>query len=283
MAAQPEDRYASMVDFQEAIRQYRSHSESISLSARADDDLRAASGRKDYESYARALFGFQEAYELWEGNIRAKDGILEATLAYATRAKQNGDYDLGASLLDAKVPQYEPLLKEIRDAKRDRDARQQRLKTARRIGTALLATVVVVVTVAFFMVQAEKNKTQAALVQATGIRGPGCRGQVRRLGQKKSRRRQGRSPWPTKDSGRQGQSRGAGQEEGGRRRQEGRGIRRLCRPHRPGRRQDRRERLRPGTRDLAGVPARRSAKLGMGTIELSLRPGRARCPHGTTP
>ena len=136
MAARPEDRYASMVAFQDAIRQYRSHSESISLSTRADDDLRAAAGRNDYASYARALFGFQEAYELWEGNTRAKDGILESTLAYATRAMQKGDYDLGASLLDAKVPQHGPLLKEIRAAQRDRDARQQRLKTARRIGTA---------------------------------------------------------------------------------------------------------------------------------------------------
>ncbi|MGA2254875.1 MAG: protein kinase, partial [Thermoguttaceae bacterium] len=166
MAAEPKDRYASMVDFQEAIRQYRAHSESISLSTRADDELRAASDRNDYGSYARALFGFQEAYELWEGNIRAKDGILEATLAYATRAEQKGDYDLAASLLDATVPQHEPLLKEIRTAQRDRDARQQRLKTARRIGMALLVTVVVVVTVAFFMVRSEKNKTQAALILA---------------------------------------------------------------------------------------------------------------------
>ena len=170
MAAQPEDRYASMVDFQDAIRQYRSHSESISLSTRADDDLRAAAGHSDYESYARALFGFQEAYELWEGNARAKDGILEATLAYATRAMQKGDYDLGASLLDAKVPQHQPLLKEIRAAQRDRDARQQRLKTARRIGTALLATVVIVVTVAFFMVRAEKNKAQESEAQAVAAK-----------------------------------------------------------------------------------------------------------------
>ncbi len=166
MAARPEGRYASMVAFQDAIREYRSHSESISLSARADADLRAAAGHNDYSSYARALFGFQEACELWDGNARAKDGILESTLAYATRAMQKGDYDLGASLLDEKVPRHEPLLKEIRAAQRDRDARQQRLKTARRVGTALLATVVVVVTVAFFMVQAEKNKTLNALDQA---------------------------------------------------------------------------------------------------------------------
>ena len=101
--------------------------------------MRTASERNDYQSYARALFGYQEAYQLWEGNVRAKDGILEATLAYATRARQKGDYDLGASLLDANIPEHQPLLTEIVAAKRDRDARQQRLKTARRIGVVLLA------------------------------------------------------------------------------------------------------------------------------------------------
>jgi WD40 repeat protein len=166
MATRPEDRYASMVAFQDAIRQYRAHSESISLSERADEDLRAAAGRNDYESYARALFGFQEAYELWEGNQRARDGILEATLAYAARARGKGDYDLAASLLDEKIAEHEPLLKEIREAQRERDARQQRLKTARRVGVALLVTVIVVVTVAFFIVQAEKDKATKSEAEA---------------------------------------------------------------------------------------------------------------------
>jgi WD40 repeat protein len=170
MSAEPEDRYVDMVAFQDAIRQYRAHSESISLSTRADEDLRTAATRNNYEAYARALFGFQEAHELWEGNARAKDGILEATLAYATRAMQKGDFDLGASLLDEKIPQHEPLLKEIRAAQRDRDTRQQRLKTARRVGTALLVTIVVVVTAAFFIVQAEKNKAKESEARAVSAK-----------------------------------------------------------------------------------------------------------------
>jgi WD40 repeat protein len=166
MSATPEGRYASMVAFQDAIRQYRSHSESISLSARADEDLLAAAERSNYDSYSRALFGFQEAYELWEGNTRAKNGILETTLAYATRAKEKGDYDLGASLLDEKIAEHGPLLKEIREAQRERDARQQRLKTARRIGIALMVTVIVVVSVAFVIVQGERDKAKASEARA---------------------------------------------------------------------------------------------------------------------
>jgi WD40 repeat protein/serine/threonine protein kinase len=166
MAAKPGERYASMVAFQDAVRQYCSHSESISLSARADDDLQAAADRNNYESYARALFGFQEAYELWEGNERAKDGILESTLAYAARAREKGDYDLAASLLNEKIPEHMPLHTEIRQAQRERDARQQRLKTARRVGVALLVTVIVVVTGAFFIVQGEKNKAKQSEAEA---------------------------------------------------------------------------------------------------------------------
>ena len=41
MATKPEDRYASVQDFQAAIREYQSHSESIVLSTRADEELTA--------------------------------------------------------------------------------------------------------------------------------------------------------------------------------------------------------------------------------------------------
>lgn len=168
MATRPEDRYASVVEFQDAIRQYRSHSESISLSTRADDDLEAAAGREDYESYAKALFGFQEAHELWDGNIRAKEGILETTLAYGRRALEKGDYQMGLSLLDEGVPEHIPLLEELRAARREQDARQRRLKTAKRIGAALVATVLIVVTGAAFFINNERNKAKRSEETAIG-------------------------------------------------------------------------------------------------------------------
>ncbi|OHB85779.1 MAG: hypothetical protein A2V98_11205 [Planctomycetes bacterium RBG_16_64_12] len=166
MATAPEDRYDNVGEFQQAIRQYQSHSESISLSTRADEDLQEARARDDYETFARAVFGFQEAVNLWEGNARASAGISEASLAYATSAFRKGDYDLGASLLDADIPEHADVLHQIQKSQHERDARQQRLKTFKRIGVGLVATVFAVITVAFFWIRAERDEADRQRAEA---------------------------------------------------------------------------------------------------------------------
>lgn len=160
METKPEDRYASVVELKEAIQQYQSHSESITLSTRAEEELEQARQRDEYEVYARSLFGFQEAYNLWNGNTRAKEGMAEAALAYAESALRKGDFDLGASLLDPKNPDHAPVVQKLREAQRERDARQQRLKFARRAGFALVGLVLTVVTVAFFWIRAEAENAR---------------------------------------------------------------------------------------------------------------------------
>ncbi len=166
MATLPADRHASVGDFQEAIRLYWSHSQSVLLSNRADEDLIAAAGREDYDRYARALLEFQEAFELWEGNTRAKEGIAETSVAYARRALSKGNFELAASLLDETNLDQASLLREIRAAQKEQDARQQRLKTAKRIGAILVATILVVVTVAFFWITSEYNRAEKAKIAA---------------------------------------------------------------------------------------------------------------------
>jgi len=170
MATEPKDRYANVGEFQQAIREYQSHSESISLSTRADEDLRDAKEKDDYETFARALFGFQEAVSLWDGNARAQAGISEASVAYATSALGKGDYDLGASLLDPDKPEHAGVLKKLRDAQRERAARQQRLKTFKRIGAGLVATVFLVITVAFFWIRAEQREASRQRDEAVAQR-----------------------------------------------------------------------------------------------------------------
>ncbi len=166
MSTMPSDRYANVGDFQEAIRQYWSHSQSILLSTRAEADLKAAAHREDYDRYARALLGFQEAHELWEGNARAKEGIAETSLAYSRRALSKGNLDLAASLLDESQTEHRPLLGEIRAAQHEQDARQHRLKTAKRIGAALVAAIFLVVSVAFFWIKSEYNRAETAKTKA---------------------------------------------------------------------------------------------------------------------
>ncbi len=144
MAMAPEDRYPSVLEFQGAIREYQSHSESIVLATNAETDLAHARQNDVYDDYARALFGFEEAYELWPQNAKARAGIAETRQAYASSALRKGDFDLGLSLLPADDPAQAALRAALAAAKRERDARQQRLKTLRRAiaaGTALFITV----------------------------------------------------------------------------------------------------------------------------------------------
>ena len=151
MATRPKDRYESVQAFQAAIRQYQSHSESNLLAERAERDLGEAKRSDDYRTFARALFGFQEALALWSGNARAQQGVIEASVAYADSALRKGDYDLGASLLDPAHPAQAGLYRKIKAAEAERNARERRLKATKRTALALLLTVLVVVTAAFFI------------------------------------------------------------------------------------------------------------------------------------
>jgi len=162
MATRPEDRYMSVRDFQSAIRLYQSHSESISLSSKAEDDLAEAEKTGEYETYSRAVFAFEEALSLWEDNARARPGLSRARLAYARCAESKGDLDLGASLLSTDDPTHVDLLKAIHLAQKERAARQQRLKNAKRLAGAAVAAVLLVVAVAYVKVGSERDRALVA-------------------------------------------------------------------------------------------------------------------------
>ncbi|HEV2969931.1 MAG TPA: protein kinase [Pirellulales bacterium] len=157
MSTAPADRPATVQDFQNLIREYQSHSESVVLSSRAEEDLAKAERTGDYQVFSRALFAFQEAFALWDGNSKAKTGVSVAKLAYAKQAMKKEDYDLGASLLDADDPTHAELRLQIVAAQRERDTRQQRLKTIKRVAVGLAAAMLVVVGVAFLQVSADRK------------------------------------------------------------------------------------------------------------------------------
>ncbi len=162
MSTSPADRPETVQDFQNEIREYQSHSESIVLSTRAEEDLARAEQSGDYQVFAKSLFAFQEAYALWDGNSKAKNGISVAKLAYARQATKKEDYDLAASLLDAEDPTHADLRREILAAQRERDSRQQRLKTIRRVAVIMGVAVVAVLTIGFVLVTQERDKAQVA-------------------------------------------------------------------------------------------------------------------------
>lgn len=162
MATEPADRYADARSFQSAIRDYQSHSESILLSSRAEDDLVEAQRSDEYQAYAKALFGFQEAYELWSGNKRAAAGIAKAQQAYAESARRRGDFDLGLSLLDEQVAEHTTLRQQLLGDKQEREARKGRLAALRKMAVGLAAVVFATVTVAFFWIKYEAEKARTA-------------------------------------------------------------------------------------------------------------------------
>ncbi len=166
MATDPKDRYRTVLDFQAAIREYQSHSESISLSTRAAQDLEEADAAQDYQMFSKATFAFEEALALWAGNAKAAEGLELAKLAHAQTALAKGDYDLGGSLLDPNKPSHSDLFQQITAAKDEVDARHQRLKTIKRIAVALVAMVFVVVTVAFFAVDQQRRIAKANEIEA---------------------------------------------------------------------------------------------------------------------
>jgi WD40 repeat protein/serine/threonine protein kinase len=166
MATKPTDRYATVREFQQAIRDYRSHAQSIVLTDRAGHDLSDAQPASDYQLFSRAVFGFQEALVLWSGNAKAQTGLTEAQFAYASAAYAKGDFDLGASLLNVSVPAHAELNRKLVDARAERELRQQRLHQARRFGGLLVALVFVVITTAFFWIRNERDLKEEQRVAA---------------------------------------------------------------------------------------------------------------------
>jgi len=166
MATEIDKRYESVQDFQAAIREYHSHAQSIQLATRAEEDLVEAEKSRDYQDFARSVFGLQEALELWSDNHRAREKLTGVKLAYASCAMTKGDLDLADSLLDAVEPSYIVLREQINVAKSERNARQQRLKFFVNVARALVAAVVLISTVAFFAVRHQRNNALAAEAEA---------------------------------------------------------------------------------------------------------------------
>lgn len=147
MATRPEDRYPSVLAFQSALNEYRSHRESRLLTETAQSEMQAAAKSHDYRGFERAVASFEEALKLWSSNRTAETSLKKARLAYASTAMERGDFDLAESQLDPDDTTHQPLLERLQQARADRAAQRQRLKRWRRLAASLVAAVVVVVSV----------------------------------------------------------------------------------------------------------------------------------------
>ena len=158
MASKPEDRYPDVQSFQAAIRQYRSHAESISIATLADKDFKDAVTNKDYTDFSRAAFGYEQAIQLWEGNETARQGLRSAKLEHAKVAHENEDFDLGLSLLDDEDPEHQPLIEELHQGIWQRELRESRIARLKTLAAAMLAFILVGAAVAIYLINDQRSK-----------------------------------------------------------------------------------------------------------------------------
>ncbi|HEX6960960.1 MAG TPA: protein kinase [Lacipirellula sp.] len=166
MATEPEDRHASVPAFQRAVREYQSHSQSIQLVESAQQHLKQAGERGDYELYARALYGLEEALVLWPGNRRAAALLATARLDYARLALKKGDFDLGTSLLDAERDEHRDVLAQLETGRRERESRKRRIRLLKSAVAALVVAVIAVVSVAYAAVRQQRDVAVAEYERA---------------------------------------------------------------------------------------------------------------------
>jgi len=171
MATRQEDRYQTVKEFQEAVRVYQSHSESLVLTAHANQNLQKARAANDYQLFARALYGFQESLTLWDANHRSRTLLKETQFDYAKCALDNGDLDLAASLLDTSHIEHQELMTKIEAARKERNARQRRLRLAKMAVAALIVGIIGTVSTGLVMVNAQRNKAILARQDAEKQRG----------------------------------------------------------------------------------------------------------------
>ncbi|MEO2027669.1 MAG: protein kinase [Fuerstiella sp.] len=101
MATDPQQRHHTVLEFQNAIKDFQKHEESRHLADRATQTLAAADatgGKGGYQNYQTAAALFDEAHVAWPKNENARVGLRKTRLAYAELAHRKGDFDLGLQI-----------------------------------------------------------------------------------------------------------------------------------------------------------------------------------------
>jgi formylglycine-generating enzyme required for sulfatase activity len=163
MAANPADRHASVREFKQAILDYQANAESIATCERASHDLYRAKERQDYELFAKALFGFRRALELWPENPDGRSGVTATQLQYARCALEKGDYDLAATTLDASCAEHAELANQIQHAQQRRAGARRWLKILRITALGLTAVVIVILTVSSIWISMARRQAVSAM------------------------------------------------------------------------------------------------------------------------
>lgn len=160
METKPEDRYRSVAEFQNAIRDYMKHAASHTLADRARELTTVAapiategkpaadSPTVSYSNYQNALALYNESLREWTGNNEARIGLSETQLNFAKLALVKGDYDLGLSVLDTNADSHSETRSKLLLARQEREGRVRLMKMLKVAAGILVAAVMVLLVVA---------------------------------------------------------------------------------------------------------------------------------------
>lgn len=116
MRTDPDERWATVEEFQDAIREYR-------ITGRAEELMQqvAEEGATTYAKYQSAVALYGDALRKWPNNQRAVIGDRKARLAYAEMAHAKGDIDLGLQVLpDSDDPEFKGVRTKLKRTQRAR-------------------------------------------------------------------------------------------------------------------------------------------------------------------
>jgi formylglycine-generating enzyme required for sulfatase activity/serine/threonine protein kinase len=185
MARSPADRFPTVAAFQQALRAFLSHRESLTISRAASATLERAIAEAEatsaealdnaqrvriYSDFGEAATGFRQARVLWPESAEAAQGERRASMAAAKLALENGDLgfaDVHVARLDPAAPDVAALIARIERAKVER---QRAARTARRLRRGLAAAVgavVVSLSVGLLATFLEHRRSEAARALAT--------------------------------------------------------------------------------------------------------------------
>lgn len=162
MATKAEDRYPTVVEFQNAIREYQKHAASRTLVERAKEltkvespvttEMKPAADATaiGYANYQNALALYNESLREWPGNHQAREGLKETQLNFAKLALTKGDFDLGLSVLDTNADTHTETRTLLLKAREEREGRIRMMKVLK-----VAAGVAISVAIVFLMIAAK--------------------------------------------------------------------------------------------------------------------------------
>lgn len=178
MATDPTARHASVKAFQQAVREYQDHRQSLKLSAVAGDRLNrlsATDAADIYRECTEIIAGYQQALELWSANARAVRGLRQAREVFVGIALDRGDLALAQSQVRAMATdcqQYKigekrlkgpnQLAKQVADASAEAKRKESIARLSRWTAVATAALLLIVATVAYVVTRSQRDRAVRA-------------------------------------------------------------------------------------------------------------------------